>query len=88
MNCIKETLKAADNEITKDPYWLILDPKQNMSCDIHHLAGQITGPFFSRDDAEEFLKASRYNFSDRAHVYCLSGCYSHKYSQLYKSLEV
>lgn len=88
MKSIKETLKAADNEMTRDPYWLILEPKQNMSCDIHYLAEQITGPFFCREDAEEFLKATRYNFSDLAFVYCLSGCYSQKYSQLHKSLEV
>jgi len=84
---IIRTLKGANNEATSAPYWLILDPIQNMGCDIHYLASQITGPFFSREDAESFLKATRYNFGDRARVYCLSGCYSYKYERLYKAIE-
>ena len=46
MNEIIETLKNADNEATRCPYWLILDPRQNMNCNIHQLAGQIAGPFY------------------------------------------
>lgn len=76
---ITETLRDADNEATRSPYWLILDPSQNMRCSIHEMAGGITGPFFSRKDAEDFLAATRYNFSDKAKVYCLSGHNSRKY---------
>lgn len=76
---ITETLWTADSEATRSPYWLILDPSQNMRCSIHQMAGGITGPFFSRKDAEDFLSATSYNFSDKAKVYCLSGCRSRKY---------
>ena len=81
---IIETLKNADNEATRCPYWLILDPQQNMSCSIHMMAGGIAGPFFCREDAEEYLNATRYNFSRRAKVYCLSGHHSRKYENLFK----
>ena len=87
-NEIRETLRDADNEATSSPYWLILDPKQNMRCSIHQVAGQITGPFFCRDDAENFLKKTRYNFSSKAKVYCLSGNYSHKYDSLCRNLRI
>jgi len=79
-------LSAADNEATASPYWLILDPKQNMNCDIYCLAQQITGPFFNREDAENFLKKTRYNFSKRAEVFCMPGCYSDKYHNFYKDI--
>lgn len=78
MKQIIETLKSSDNEGTESPYWLILDPKQNMSCDYHYLASMITGPFFCREDAEAHLKTRRYAFSERAVVYCLSGYWSTK----------
>jgi len=79
MKEIIETLRNADNEATRVPYWLILDPSQNMQCDIHLMAGGITGPFFCREDAENFLSITRYNFSGRARVYCMSGHNSKKY---------
>ena len=82
MNALDEiirTLKNANNEGTRAPYWLILDPQQNMSCNIHNLAGQITGPFFSRKDAVQHLERRRYAFSDRACVFCHSGHASKKY---------
>ena len=83
MKSIRDTLKHANNEGTRAPYWLILDPAQNMSCDVHMLASQITGPFFSRDDAEKYLMSTSYNFSERARVYCLSGHHSDKYNELF-----
>lgn len=67
------------NEGTRAPWWAIVDPRQNMRCSVHEAAGQITGPFFSREEAQGFLTATRYNFSDRAQVYCLSGTYSRQY---------
>jgi hypothetical protein len=88
MQEIVNTLARTFNEYTNAPYWLILDPRQNMLCDIHSLAADIKGPFFSRQDAEDFLEKTRYNFSKRAAVYCMSGCYSDKYSNLCKELHV
>jgi hypothetical protein len=82
MKEIMETLKNADNEATRAPYWLILDPSQNMRCDIHELANQISGPFFCREDAQEYLNNRRHHFSERARVYCHSGHFSRKYEDL------
>ncbi len=70
---------TGENEGTSYPYWLILDPSQNMRADIHDLACQITGPFFSRATAEAHLKERRYEFSKRAAVYCKSGYWAKPY---------
>jgi len=80
MNCeLIDTLKSADTEGTDSPYWLILDPEQNMKCDIFVMASGITGPFFSRKDAQAHLESRRYAFSEKAAVFCLSGYRSRKY---------
>jgi hypothetical protein len=77
---MKIELEVSDkNESTAAPYWLILDPHQNMKLDPHVMAGDITGPYFSREEAETHLKNRHYNFSSRAVVYCLSGYWSHQY---------
>ncbi|MFT5453094.1 MAG: hypothetical protein ACI9N9_002595 [Enterobacterales bacterium] len=86
MNQIIETLELADNEATSCPYWLILDPKQNMTCDLYNLASQISGPFFSREDATEYMNAKKHHYSSKAKVFCHSGHYSRKYSNLCKSI--
>lgn len=83
---VLKTLSEADNESTAAPYWLILDPRKRMGCDVHMLASMITGPFFSRTDAEIYLSTRRYNYSKHAQVYCCSGCFSEKYVKLYKSI--
>jgi hypothetical protein len=88
MKEIIDTLSSADNEATESPYWLILDPKQNMGCDFHYLASQITGPFFCREDAEAHLSSRRYAFSKRAVVYCMSGYWSSKYKALCRRVVV
>ena len=75
------------NEATASPYWLILNPWQNMACDIYNLAGQITGPFFSREEAEDQLQRTRYNYGKGAVVFCMSGCYSGQYDRVYKMAE-
>jgi hypothetical protein len=77
---MKITIEVSEkNEATSAPYWLILNPWQNMACDVFNLSGQITGPFFSREEAEEQLGKTRYNYSERAVVFCLSGCHSGQY---------
>lgn len=48
----------------------------------------ITGPFFSREDADNHLKARRYAFSESTYVYCHSGYYSKKYLNLCKEIGV
>ena len=88
MKEIIETLEKANNEATDSPYWLILDPTQNMTCDVHQLAAQITGIFFCREDAEDHLSARRHAFSDRAIVFCHSGYWSTKYKQFCRKLNI
>lgn len=39
----------------------------------------ITGPFFCRQDAENYLKARHYEYSKDSYVYCFSGYWSQKY---------
>lgn len=85
---IINTLKKVDNESTESPYWLILDPQQNMSCGLHELAAQITGPFFSREDAADHLESRRHAFSSRVRVFCHSGYWSEKYKKLCRALNV
>jgi len=85
---ILDALEDSDNEGTRAPYWLILDPIQNMRLDIHQLAAQISGPFFSRKDAQDHLDSTRYNYSEHARVYCCSGAYSKKYSNLCEYLDL
>jgi hypothetical protein len=85
MKEIIETLRGADNEGTAEPWWAIVDPRQAFKCNPHEIASMITGPFFSRKDATDFLKATRYNFGKYAVVYCFSGYYSKKYREFYRN---
>lgn len=78
---------SIENEGTAEPYWLILDPHQMMSPDCYDLASMITGPFFSRQEAENVLKSRSHHYSNRAVVYCHSGCYSNQYSSAYRKAE-
>lgn len=71
-------------ECTRSPWWVIVDPKQMMKPDCFDvMIGMITGPFFSRKEAEDFLSSHRYNYSKRAVVYCASGCWSGQYDKAY-----
>lgn len=70
------------NESTSYPYWIIIDPSQNFKTNVEglfNIANMITGVFFSRESAEDFLKRTRYNFSPNAKVFCHSGCYSQEW---------
>ena len=73
-----------ENEGTESPWWSIIDPRQNMrtgqeAC--HNIAGMITGPFFSREAAQEHLETRRYNFGKNAVVFCHSGHWSRQYKE-------
>lgn len=60
-------------EGTEAPWWVIIDPRQMMRADADKVADMVTGPFLSRDEAQEQLDARRYAYSERAVVYCMSG---------------
>ncbi len=81
---IVSELRDADHECTSCPYWLIIDPKQMMSPDPHQVASMITGPFFSRESAESFLKHNDHRFSKKATVCCRTGIYSRLYEKFYR----
>lgn len=87
----KNTIKVSDkNESTRSPFWIIIDPDKNLhlgSEGIHNIAAMITGVWFSRESAEEFLNRTRYNFSKHAAVYCHSGCYSDEWEEAIKNGE-
>lgn len=72
---------SEENEATSYPWWIIVDPRQSFRCNPHEIASMITGPFFSRKEAQDFLDATRYNFSKRAVVYCASGHNSRQYRE-------
>jgi len=99
---IIQTLKSSDNEATAAPYWLIIDPRVIegffVGCEggqrpdineiINHMVTGITGPFFSRKDAEEHLNNKRHRFSSMAVVYCHSGHSSWKYREFCNDIGV
>lgn len=75
------------NEHTRSPYWLIIDPRQNFEVGeqgLHNVASMITGPFFSREEGELWLKTRRYHFSKNARVYCHSGTDTFQYGEKVK----
>lgn len=79
-----------NNEGTSAPWWMIVDPKQNMSTGrdaCYNIASMITGPFFSRREAQAHLDSRRYDFGANAVVYCHSGCWSDKYSDAIRKAE-
>jgi len=75
---------SEDCECTASPWWVIVDPMQNMRCSVDHAAAQIVGPFFSREEAESELTVTKYNYSKRARVYCKSGCYTRQYKEAWR----
>lgn len=70
-----------DNEATESPWWAVVDPRQNMRADLAVAAGQITGPFFDRVEAEAYLKRRRYEYGKHAAVWGFSGYWSDKYKE-------
>jgi hypothetical protein len=78
---MKIELEVSDNnESTSYPWWLIIDPCQMMKPDACTVAMRmITGPFFSREEATAELNSRRHAYSDKAVVWCSSGCYTQQY---------
>jgi len=86
---MKINLEVSDKtEGTAAPWWLIVDPKQMMRPDAAQVVmGMITGPFFSREEAQAVLDSTRYNYSKRAVVWCASGCHTTQYRHAYQKAE-
>jgi len=85
----EETLREAaailfaytDNEITSDPWWAVV---RNGSFGRMIV---LEGPFFSRESATNLLEARRYEYGDKAYVYCFSGYRARGYRQLRELLK-
>lgn len=65
-----------DNEITSDPWWAVV---RNGSFGRMVI---LEGPFFSRARATQLMEARRYEYGDKAYVYCFSGYRSQHYKDL------
>jgi hypothetical protein len=82
---MKIELEVSDaNEGTFAPWWMIINPMQNFKTDSeasHNIAAMITGPFFSREEAEAVLASARYRYGNGACVYCASGHATLQYRQ-------
>lgn len=71
------------NEATQSPWWMIVDPRQNFKLNTNgacNVAQMITGPFFSREEAESILRTRAHRFSKNAIVFCNSGHLTIQYS--------
>ena len=79
------------NESTAEPWWVIVDAKQNFEIGVRGatniMMSMITGPFFSREEAERVLKERSHHYSNKAVVWCDSGCYTHQYREAYRAAE-
>ena len=72
---------SGDNEATAYPWWVIINPTEHMQKEdvetdtlgVSEIAFAITGPFFSREEAESHLLRRRYAYHADAAVWCLSG---------------
>ena len=64
------------NEATSAPWWVIINPQKNLHSGERgatNISAMITGPFFSRIEAETVLEGRRYYYGKKALVYCMSG---------------
>lgn len=81
---------SREHEDTAEPWWIIINPQQNLrkgDSGVYAIANMITGPFFSRQEAQEHLQARRYAFSKDAKVFCHSGCWTKQYKEAYRKAE-
>ena len=74
---------SESNEGTSYPWWMIIDPDA-ITASVTDTVGEIgmgavTGPYFSREEAERALETHRHNYSQRAVVWCASGYRSEQY---------
>ena len=78
-----EIMVSGKNEGTSAPWWIIIDPRQNFDVGdrgLSNIAHMITGPFFSREEANQMLEARRHHYSKHAVVYCHSGHGTREYA--------
>jgi hypothetical protein len=79
---------SEDNEATAYPWWAIVDPIQNFQTGrqgVNNVAHMITGPYFSRKSAEDYLRMKRHRFGKSAAVWCFSGHQSWDYVDAFEN---
>lgn len=76
-------IMSLENKVA--PYWLIIDPRQMLKPSASVLGSFLSGIFFDRASAQDYLNAKKYNFSNRAKVCCLEGNMSSVYSSAFES---
>lgn len=83
---MKITLDVSDkNESTDAPWWIIIDPNKNFNkSNVDLFAGCIDGPYFSRQEAQDYLNGHLYNYSKKAVVYCMSAYRARQYREAYR----
>ena len=59
------------SEATEHPWWFIAEPSRDRSAE--SVAQAITGPYFSRESAEDQLRRNPHRYSRKAIVWCASG---------------
>jgi hypothetical protein len=69
-------------EASAYPWFAIVDPSACRNRSVSGIANAITGVWFTREDAEAHLRATRYNYGPKAAVYCFSGHKSHDWRAL------
>jgi len=89
---MKIELEVSDeNEATAEPWWMIVDPQQNFGIGSEAVSriaiGMITGPFFSRAEAQAELTNRRYDYGKGAAVWCSSGCNTVAYRNACRAAE-
>lgn len=72
------------NEGTAYPWWVIIDPEKMLTPKVDYIARMITGPFFSREEAQSHLETKSHHFSKKARVYCHTGHDSWQYRNAFK----
>ena len=82
---MKITIDVSEkNEGTNSPWWIIIDTaNQKQITDYNDIIPMITGPFFSREEAENYIREYPYRFTKHAVVFCKSGYPNDKYSYAY-----
>lgn len=72
---------STDNEATSHPWWAIV---RNGSFGRMVV---LAGPFFSRESATAMLVARRYDWGEKAYVFCYSAYYAPDYKELREALK-
>lgn len=80
--CVKFP-RARDNKLTNCPVWFVIAPCADWisgeTISVQDVGLMFDGPFFSREEATEYLESNSYKYSGAAIVYCKSGNVSPRY---------